>query len=414
MKRTCTQNGATARRPGAAAVAPGRSRGGIALACLIALVLAGDPASAADKVKVGFIATFSGPIGLIGQHMWDGFTLGVEHAGGKLGGLPTEVVKEDDQLKPDVGLQVAKKLLERDRVDFVVGTIFSNVMMAIYKPVVESKTFLISPNAGPSPIAGAQCSPWFFSSSWQNDGAHEAMGQYVQDKGYKRVYLMAPNYQAGKDSLAGFKRYYKGEIIGEVYTAINQPDYSAELTQLRAAKPDAVFVFQPGGMGVNFVKQYAQAGLMQEVPLFSAFTVEETTLKAIGEAAVGAYGTAFWTPDLDNPVSKRFVADFEKKYGYTPALYAAQSYDAALLIDNAIRAVKGKLEDREGLRAALAKPTFQSVRGGTIRYNNNHFPIQSFYVYRVEKDASGKPKLANRGVVFANHSDAYAKDCPMK
>jgi branched-chain amino acid transport system substrate-binding protein len=378
------------------------------------LALAATPAGAADRLKVGFIATFSGPIGLIGQHMHDGFLLGVEHGGGKLGGLAVEVIKEDDQLKPDVGAQVAKKLLEKDKVDLVVGTIFSNVMMAIYKPVVDSKTFLISPNAGPSPIAGAQCSPWFFSASWQNDGAHEAMGKHVQDKGYKRAYLMAPNYQAGKDALAGFKRFYKGEVIGEVYTTINQPDYSAELTQLRAAKPDAVYTFHPGGMGVNFVKQYAQAGLLKEVPLFSAFTVEETTLKALGDAAVGVFGTAFWTPDLDNPVSKRFVADFEKKYGYTPSLYAAQAYDAALLIDDGVRQVQGKLEDRDGLRAAFRKPRFQSVRGGTIRYNSNHFPIQSFYLYQVVKDPAGKLKLEGRGVVFKDHADAYAKDCPMK
>jgi branched-chain amino acid transport system substrate-binding protein len=287
-------------------------------------------------------------------------------------------------------------------------------MMAMYKPVVDSKTFLISPNAGPSPISGAQCSPWFFSSSWQNDGAHEAMGKHVNDKGYKRVYIMAPNYQAGKDALAGFKRYYKGEVVGEVYTAINQPDYSAELTQLRAAKPDALYTFHPGGMGVNFVKQYAQAGLMQEVPLFSAFTVEETTLKAIGDAAVGAYGTAFWTTDLDNAVSRKFVADFEKKYGYTPSGYSAQSYDAALLIDDGLKAVKGKIEDKEGLRAAFRKPTFQSVRGGTIKYNTNHFPIQNFYLYQVAKDGAGKLRLENRGVVFTNHQDVYAKDCPMK
>jgi branched-chain amino acid transport system substrate-binding protein len=384
------------------------------LALAATLALWAGPAVAADAVKVGFVATFSGPIGLIGQHMYDGFQLGVEHAGGKLGGLATEVVKEDDQLKPDVGLLVTKKLLEKDRVDFVVGTVFSNVMMAMYKPVVDAKTFLISPNAGPSPIAGAQCSPWFFSTSWQNDGAHEAMGKHVQDKGYKKVHLMAPNYQAGKDALAGFKRFYKGEIAGEVYTTINQPDYSAELAQLRATKPDALYTFHPGGMGVNFVKQYTQAGLMKEVPLFSAFTVEETTLKALGDAAVGAYGTAFWTPDLDNPVSRKFVADFEKKYGYTPALYAAQSYDAALLIDDAIRAVKGKIEDKDALRAALRKPTFQSVRGGTIKYNSNHFPIQNFYLYQAIKDPAGKIKLENRGVVFTGHSDPYAKDCPMK
>jgi branched-chain amino acid transport system substrate-binding protein len=379
----------------------------------LAVTLMATPTSAADRVKVGFIATFSGPIGLIGQHMYDGFMLGVEHAGGKLGGLPTEVIKEDDQLKPDVGLQGAKKLLEKDRADFVVGTIFSNVMMAIYKPVVDSKTFLISPNAGPSPIAGAQCSPWFFSSSWQNDGPHEAMGKHVQDKGIKRLYLMAPNYQAGKDALAGFKRYFKGEVAGEVYTTINQPDYSAELAQLRAAKPDALYVFYPGGMGVNFVKQYAQAGLLKEVPFFSAFTVDETTLKAQGDAALGTFGTAFWNTDLENASNKRFVADFEKKYGYTPSNYSAQSYDAALLLDSGIRAVNGKIEDKEALRAAFLKADFKSVRGA-FRFNTNHFPIQNFYLHQVVKDASGKLKLEGRGVVFKDHADPYAKDCPMK
>jgi branched-chain amino acid transport system substrate-binding protein len=381
----------------------------VALATLLLAV----PAGAADRVKVGFIATFSGPAGSIGQHMWDGFTLGVEHAGGKLGGLATEVVKEDDQLKPDVGLQVTQKLLEKDKVDVVVGTIFSNVMMAIYKPIVGSKTFLIGSNAGPSPIAGAQCSPYFFSTSWQNDGAHEAMGKHVQDKGFKKLYIMAPNYQAGKDALAGFKRYFKGEIVGEVYTTLNQPDYSPELAQVRAGKPDALYVFYPGGMGVNFVKQYAQAGLLKEIPFFSAFTVDTVTLGAIGEAAVGTYGTAFWNTELRNPANEKFVADFEKKYKYTPSNFSAQAYDSATMLDAALRAVSGKLEDKDALRAAFRKADFKSVRGA-FTYNTNNFPIQNFYLHQAVKDASGKLKLENRGVVFQNHADAYAKDCPMK
>jgi len=379
------------------------------VACAIAL--AASPAAAAEKVKIGFIATFSGPIGVIGQHMIDGFTLGIEHAGGKLGGLPVEVVKEDDQLKPDVGLQVAKKLLERDRVDFVVGTVFSNVMMAIYKPIVDARVFLIGSNAGPSPIAGAQCSPWFFSVSWQNDQPHEAMGKHVQDKGVKRVYLMAPNYQAGKDALAGFKRYFKGEVVGEVYTQINQTDYSAELAQLRAAKPDALYTFHPGGLGVNFVKQYAQAGLMSEVPFFSAFTIDETTLKAQGDAAIGTFGTAFWSADLKNPANERFVAEFRKKFGYEPSTYSAQSYDAALLLDAGIKAVGGKIEDKESLRAAFRKADFRSVRGA-FKYNTNHFPIQSFYLRQVVKEGADL-KLVSRGLVFSEHADVYAKDCKM-
>jgi branched-chain amino acid transport system substrate-binding protein len=386
----------------------------LTIAVVLVLIAAlTTPVGAADRVKVGFIATFSGPLGQVGQHMYDGFLLGLEHAGGKLGGLPTEVVKEDDQLKPDVGLQVAQKLLEKDKVDVVVGTIFSNVMMAMYKPIVDSKTFLIGSNAGPSPIAGAQCSPYFFSVSWQNDGPHEAMGKYVQDRGYKKVYLMAPNYQAGKDALAGFKRYFKGEVAGEVYTTINQPDYSAELAQLRAAKPDALYVFYPGGMGVNFTKQYAQAGLVKELPFFSAFTIDAVTLGAIGDAALGTYGTAFWNTELKNPANERFVADFEKKFKYTPSNYSAQSYDAALLLDAAIKGVGGKLEDKDALRAQLRKADFKSVRG-PFRYNTNNFPIENFYLHQVGKDASGKLRLENRGVVFKDHADAYAKDCPLK
>jgi branched-chain amino acid transport system substrate-binding protein len=379
-------------------------------ACVLAVAV--SPVAAAEKVKVGFIATFSGPLGLVGQHMLDAFTLGIEHAGGKLGGLPVEVVKEDDQLKPDVGLQAAKKLIEKDRVDVVVGTIFSNVMMAIYKPIVDSRIFLVGSNAGPSPIAGAQCSPWFFSVSWQNDQPHEAMGKHVQDKGIKRVYLMAPNYQAGKDALAGFKRAFKGEVVGEVYTQINQTDYSAELAQLRAVKPDALYTFHPGGLGVNFVKQYAQAGLMSEVPFYSAFTIDETTLKAQGDAAVGTYGTAFWSADLKNPANERFVTEFRKKLGYEPSTYSAQSYDAALLLDAAIKAVSGKLEDKDGLRAAFRKADFKSVRGG-FKYNTNHFPIQNFYLRQVVKEG-GELKLVSRGVVFTNHADVYARECPMK
>ncbi|MCC7275774.1 MAG: ABC transporter substrate-binding protein, partial [Alphaproteobacteria bacterium] len=275
---------------------------GLAAAC--AVVLAAAAPAAAQSVKIGFVATFSGPGAALGDHLYQGFMLGIDHSGGKLGGLAAEVLKEDDQLKPDVGVQVTRKLIDRDKVDIVAGVVFSNVMMAILKPVTEAKVLLVSANAGPSPIAGKLCSPYFFAASWQNDQSHEAVGQHLQTKGVKRAFLMAPNYQAGRDGLAGFKRYFKGEVAGEVYTTVNQPDYSAELAQIRAAKPEAVYVFYPGGMGVNFVKQYAQAGLAKEIPLFSAFTVDATTLAAQGEAALGTFTAAFWSDDLDNPVSK--------------------------------------------------------------------------------------------------------------
>ena len=391
-----------------------RVTGRILAAALLLASLAAQAALAQDKVKIGFIATFSGPGGVLGQHLYDGFMLGVDHSGGKLGGLAVEVIKEDDQLKPDVGLLVAKKLMERDKVDVIAGVIFSNVMMAIYKPVIDAGLPLISSNAGPSPIAGSQCSPMFFSTSWQNDGAHEAMGKHVQDKGFKNVYLMAPNYQAGKDALEGFKRFYKGKVVDEVYTTVNQLDYSAEIAQLRAAKPYAIYVFYPGGMGVNFVKQYAQAGLVSQIPMFSAFTIDSTTLPAQGDAAIGTFQTAFWAVDLKNPVNEKFVADHRKKHNDYPSTYSAQAYDTALLLNAAIKDSGGKVDDKKALAAALKKASFDSVRGGKFRLNTNNIPIQNFYLLETVKGADGKLVSVNRATVLTDHKDAYAKDCPMK
>src|SRR5690606_4171507 len=313
-----------------------------ALLVTAAAALFALPAQAAEKVKVGFIATISGPASALGQDLLDGFKLGVEKSGGKLGGLETEIIEGDDQLKPDVGRQLADRMVKRDQVDIIAGVVFSNVMMAIAGPVTRAETFIVSTNAGPSALAGEMCNPFFFNVAWQNDNTHEAMGQHVQAAGYKRVYLTAPNYPAGTDALAGLKRFYKGEIVGEALTQINQPDYAAELAQLRAAEPEAVYVFYPGGMAVNFVKQYAQAGLKEEIPLFGpSFLLDQSVLQAQGDAALGLYNTAFWSQALDNEANVEFVRGFEEKYGRLPSPYAAQAYDAARLIDSAIRRVDG-------------------------------------------------------------------------
>jgi branched-chain amino acid transport system substrate-binding protein len=375
---------------------------------------AASTASAQEKLKIGMMATLSGPAAVLGQHMRDGFQLGLQHLGGKLGGLEVEVVVADDELKPDVGVQKIKGLLERDQVDVVVGVIFSNVMMAIAKPVFDSKTVLVSPNAGPSPLAGRGCSSWFVSTAWQNDQNHETMGKYAQDAGFKKVVLVAPNYQAGKDSMAGFKRHYKGEVVEEIFNQVNQLDFSAEITKIAALKPDAVFAFEPGGMGVNFIKQYAQAGLAGKVPFLSAFTVDETTLPATQDAAVGLLSGAQWAPNLDNPVSKKFVADFEATYKYVPALYASQGYDAALLIDAAVKAAGGKVKDKEALRDAFRKASFASVRGTAFKLNSNGFPIQDVYVVKAVKRPDGKYATEIVSKVFTDFADAYAKDCALK
>jgi branched-chain amino acid transport system substrate-binding protein len=378
-----------------------------------ALALGLMPAQAQDKLKIGVITTLSGPPAVLGGQLRNGFQLAVKTLGGKLGGREAEIIVSDDELKPDVAVAKVKAFVERDKVDFVVGPIFSNMLLAIMKPVTDSGTILVSPNAGTSNFAGKECNANFFVTSYQNDQVHEVLGKYAQDSGIKRVFIMAPNYQAGKDSLTGFKHDFKGEIVDEVYVPLGQLDYQAELTRIAAAKPDAIFVFLPGGMGVNFVKQFRQAGLADTVKFLSAFTVDESTLPAQQDAALGFFGGANWAPNLDNPQNKAFVAAYEKEYNAVPATYAFQAYDAAVLIDSAVTAVKGNLADKDGLRAALKKADFKSLRGG-FKFNNNHYPIQDFYLVKVAKRADGKFETEIAQKVFSNYGDSYAKDCPMK
>lgn len=379
------------------------------LVCALALTSVGSYAQ--QPLKIGFLGTLSGPAGALGQDQYDAFMLGIEHLGGKLGNSSVQVLKEDDQLKPDLGVELAKKLIEKEKVSIITGVTFSNVMMAVHKPITDSGVFLIGSNAGPTPITGKGCSPMYFSTSWNNDSLHESMGAYAREQGYKRVYLMAPNYQAGKDALAGFKTQYKGDAIDEVYTQINQPDYSAEIAQMQSAKPDAVYVFYPGGMGVNFVKQYQQAGLLGKVPLLSASTVDGTTLPALKDIALGVITGSPYSPDIDNPQNKKFVDDFRKKYNRVPSLYAAQSYDAAMLLNSALLKTQGKV-DREPFRAALKQANFKSV-SGPFKFNSNQFPIRNFYRVDVAKDGSGQAALVNKGVVLKEHADAYASQCTM-
>ncbi|MGA1252848.1 MAG: ABC transporter substrate-binding protein [Burkholderiaceae bacterium] len=385
-------------------------RQAVQVGSLVALTALSGTALA--QVKIGFMATLSGPAAALGQDQYDGFMLGVEHMGGRLGGAAIEVIREDDQLKPDLGVQTIRKFLEKDQVDIITGVTFSNVMMAIAKPLADSGITFISSNAGPAPLAGAQCSANFFWTSWQNDNQAEAMGQYANDKGFKNVYMMAPNYQSGKDQLEGFKRMFKGNVVGEVYTQLNQPDYTAEIAQMMAAKPDALYVFYPGGMGINFIKQMRQAGALGKIPLLSASTTDGTTLPALKEVALGVIAGTFWGPDFNNPVSQKFVADFRKKHNRIPSQYAAQAYDSALLLDAALRKTGGKANDRKALQAAIRSADFKSLRGN-FRFNRNGYPIQDFYAFEVAKDATGEVSLKTLGVTMRNHQDAYVKDCKL-
>jgi branched-chain amino acid transport system substrate-binding protein len=378
---------------------------------LVALFgFAATAAVAQEKIKIGVILTLSGPAAVLGQQARDGFALAIKDLGGKMAGRDVEVVVVDDELKPDAAVAKVTGLLERDKVDFVMGPIFSNVLQAIHKPVVDSKTFLISPNAGPSSYAGKNCSPFFYVTSYQNDQVHEILGKVAQDRGYKRVYILVPNYQAGKDSAAGFKIDYKGEIVEETYVPLGMLDFQVELSKIASLKPDAVFTFMPGGMGVGLVKQYKQAGLADQIPVLSAFTVDESTLPAQQDAAVGMFGGADWAPNLDNPQNKKFVTAYEETYHSVPATYAFQAYDAAMLIDSAVRAVKGDLSNKDAVAAALKKADFTSLRGA-FKFNTNGYPIQDFYLTKVAKRPDGKFQTEIVEKVFENYGDRYAKDC---
>ena len=382
------------------------------ITALLAGLASAAPAWGADKIRIGFISTFSGPAGIIGKHMRDSVELALDHLEHRVGGVPVEVIYGDDQQKPDIGLQVAQQMLKRDDVDFVAGVIWSNVMLAVVPAVTGAGKIMVGTNAGASPLAGKQCNERFFTTSWNNDESPEAMGKFLQDSGVEELYVMAPNYQAGRDMVAGLKRYYKGRIVAETYTRLGQQDYQAEISQLRAKKPQAVFVFYPGAMGIQFIRQYTQAGLRREIPLYSVFTVDETTLPALKETAVGQYEARFWSPDLDVPTSRKYVADFRKHFGYTPSFYGAQSYDGIFLIDAAVRAVNGDVEDTKGIIAAMRKADFPSVRG-SFEYNVNHFPIQDFYLLKAVK--RGDDVVMNiEKKIFDDHKDSYYRECNMK
>ncbi len=386
------------------------------LAACAMLALATAPALAQSKsVKIGFVSTFSGPTAVIGNDMRNSFELALDHLGRKIGGLPVEVIYEDDQLKPEVGRQKTQKLIEADKVDFIVGYIWSNVLLASLKPAVDAKTFLISSNAGPSQVAGELCSEWFFSTSWQNDQTPQAVGEYMNQKGVKTAFLIGPNYAAGKDMLAGVASTFKGQVIGQELTKWpDQLDFSAELSKARAAKPDAIFVFYPGAAGVQFLNQYAQAGLKGQIPLYTAFTIDELSLPLQKENALGVPGAQEWVNDLPNDQNKKFVADYRAKYtGLRPTFYGAQTYDAANLINSAVAAVKGDLTKKDEMRDAMRKADFKSVRG-SFRYGNNHIPIQNFYLQEAVKDEKGDLVLKTVATIVKDSQDRFHDKCKMK
>jgi len=385
----------------------------IRAAFLAAIALASMPLWAADKITIGFLTTRTGPLSGISGEKLEGFQLYLKTTGGKLGRLPAEVIVADDQNNPDAGRQAFERLAKRDRVDVLTGIMFSNVILSVAPAAVQSKILFINSNVQPSELAGERCNPYIFNSAYQSDDTDEAVGRYVTERPHKNVALLAPNFPAGRDHLNGFKRAYKGAIAVEILPKVGQLDFSVEIAQIRAAKPDAMFVFLFGGMAVNFVKQYAQAGLAKEIPLYgAASTLEEDVLRGAGESALGMVSASNWNADLDNPANKRFVALHEKEYKRRPSLYSFQGWDTAALLDAAVKDVDGKIENREAFRAALRKASFSSARG-PFKFGPNQVPIQDWYARRVERDAQGQVVNRYLSTVVRGHADAYASQCKM-
>ncbi len=390
-----------------------------AAAAVAASLVAPSAHAELKKLTIGFLTTLSGGAAIIGKHQVNGFKLGMEHQGwtkngDKLAGVPTTVFYGDDQVKPDVGRRVVSKWLKSDRVDIVAGPIWSHVLMAIQRPIIRARRILISTNAGASPMAGRACSPYFISTSWQNDQTPEAMGQLMSNEGLKTVYLMAPNYQAGKDMLSGFKRFYKGgKVVGQSLFKVGESDYQADISKVKAVKPQAVFIFAPGGMGIAFMKQWAASGAGKNIKLYTVFTVDWLTLPAIKDAALGTFHTAYWAPDSTLPANQKFVKAYLAKYGHMPSYFAAQAYDAPALIAAGIKKAGKALTNANllPLAHAMRRVTYPSVRG-PYKYNVNGMPIENFYKRAVVAGPDGKPTIKTVGIVFKNQKDSYWTKCP--
>ncbi len=383
------------------------------LAVAAAAMCATSAVHAQEPLKIGMITTLSGPGGYLGQDIRDAFQLAIDMQGGKLGGAPVQVIVEDDALKPGQGKQIADKFIKTDKIKLLTGIVFSNVALAVVPDVLDADGIYVSPNAGPSNLAGKECNANYYVVSWQNDSLHESAGQNANNLGYKKAFLLAPNYQAGKDALEGFKRTFKGEVLGEVFTRLDQTDFAAEMAQIRAAKPDVVFQFHPGGAGIAFLRQYQQAGLTGVVPMVvPSPSMDAVTLKAIGEPALGLNVSAQWNSDFDNAANKEFVAAWMKKYNRPITYYASQGYDTALAIGAALKATGGKVEDAKAFRTAMLKADFKSVRGN-FKFGKNQHPIQDWYAMRVEKDEAGVPVIKTTGKISSDVGDFYAKDCKL-
>lgn len=386
----------------------------ILVAAVVAALLTGNAVARPDIIRVGFISTLSGPAGADGIETLNGYKLALEHTGGKLGGIPAQLFTGDDQARPQIAIQLARQMIDRDEIHFMSGLVFSHVGEAVSSVVLPTDRLVVAILGGSSTLAGAGCQDDYFITSWNTDTMFEAIGAYLARKGIKRVAAVAANYQAGWDAVAGLKLGYKGDLVAEVLVQLTQSDFGSELSQLRAAGPEALVMFLPGGAGIAFQRQFHQSGLQNTVePYVATFQADETTFNALGESAVGLINAGPWNPNLDNPSNRRFVTAFRERYGRNPSILAAMAYDTVLALDAAVTAIGGNVEDTAAFREAMRTVKFDSVRG-SFSFNNNHFPVQDYYLSRIARNSSGAlhNELVER--VFEAKADSHHDDCPKK
>lgn len=388
-------------------------RAAVLSSTLAVAALAGAALAQEEQLTIGYINTLSGPAGSYGVEMLNAYQLGLEHTGGTMGGIPVELVTGDDQARPQIAIQLAREMIERDEIDFMSGLLFSNVGEAVNSVVLPSGRMVVASVGGSSTLAGEGCQENYFIASWNTDTMFEAIGAYLRKTGVERVAAIATNYQAGWDAVAGLKLGYEGDLVGEVLVQLDQTDFGAELSQIRAADPEAIVMFLPGGSGIAFQRQFTQSGMRETVDRYLAtFQADETTFSALGDAAVGLINAGPWSPELDNAANEKFVSGFREAYGRNPSVLAAMSYDTVLLLDAAIAAVDGNVQDLEAFREALQTVEFESVRGN-FSFGNNHFPIQDFYISEIVRDDEGNLQNALIDRVFEDKADAHHTACPL-
>lgn len=365
-----------------------------------------------DVVKLGIVTSLTGQNSAAARDLIDGVKLGIKRLNGQIAGMKTELSTADDQEKPEIAREEAARMVESKGVEFLTGPITTNLVKSVIQPVTDAGGFFLSTGAGPSAMAGKDCEPNFFVTTFENVTYGEVTGQAANDLGLKNIALLQWNSPGARDLANGFKKQFKGTVDLEIYTPPSQLDFAGEIGKLRTVHPDGYYFFFPSQLLANFMKQLNQFDVGKDMKGLSYYiSIDPVMLQQLGDIVFGQYITTYYSTSLDNPANKDFVDDFKKEYGNGPGLYAAHGYDLVTLLDHALKTVRGRLNDRDAVRKALEAVKFESVRG-SFKFNTNHFPIENFYLTQIVRapDGSLTYKVLK---TYPNKADSFAAKCKM-